>query len=37
MIDGTDEAFPWYKCKNCGEDSVGIINGKYCLRCYDKQ
>jgi len=30
------EVYGYYTCPNCGKKCDGIINNKYCLRCWKK-
>ncbi len=30
------EIYGWYNCPNCKRKCDGIINDKYCLRCWKK-
>lgn len=37
FIDDSRGEFLPYTCPNCKEKAIGIINDKYCLKCYKKE
>ena len=37
LIDENIEPVFPYTCPTCGRKAIGILNDKWCLKCYDKE